>query len=124
MLKSNYDVMLDLTGYETAEPPAFLEGTASLVLDRKNKIAYATLSNRTFEKPAQTWAKLIGYRLVTFTSTNARNQRVLHTNTLLTICNHFGTCQPAISHRRLSCATVDRAETHAVCVSTSSGGVY
>jgi hypothetical protein len=90
MLNSNYEVAIDLTGYEQNATPSYLEGCASLVIDRRAKVAYCTYSNRTHKKPAQTWAKLLGYQLVEFTATNIRRQPVLHTNTMLSICENFG----------------------------------
>lgn len=50
--------MLDLRHHENKGQ--YLEGTGSIVLDRIQKIAYVSLSERTHLKLAQFWAKEMG----------------------------------------------------------------
>ena len=47
MLRRQYVHQADLSAFETAAEPRFLEGTGSLILDRVNKLAYAAISLRT-----------------------------------------------------------------------------
>ena len=56
--------VLDLRHH--AEEGRFLEGTGSLVLDRKTRTAYAALSARTHLSVAEEWAREMDYELVTF----------------------------------------------------------
>lgn len=60
-----------------------LEGTGSLVLDRINKIAYASLSERTDPELAQEWGEMAGYDVVTFDALHADGNPVYHTNVVM-----------------------------------------
>ncbi|MCW5936256.1 MAG: hypothetical protein KIT11_02990 [Fimbriimonadaceae bacterium] len=63
----------------------FLEGTGSLVLDRKNRVAYAAVSARTSVDAAKEWCNLMDYRLQSFVADGPGGLPVYHTNILLTI---------------------------------------
>lgn len=65
----------------------FLEGTGSMVLDRKNKIAYAAASQRTDLKLFYRWCVDLGYEPVYF-RTN-QNNPVYHTNVLMSIGENY-----------------------------------
>ena len=70
----------------------FLEGTGSMILDRPNKIIYATLSERTSEELLKQYAREIGYELVAFRSYhNAKQKEVLiyHTNVMLCVAQDY-----------------------------------
>ena len=56
-LNTNYSLKNDLTEYEAKN--IFLEGTGSLVLDRVNKIAYASISRRTDFVLFHEWCQLM-----------------------------------------------------------------
>ena len=45
---------------------SFLEGTGSIVLDRFNKIAYASISERTDLKIFKAWCKEMNYKSISF----------------------------------------------------------
>ena len=82
----------------------FLEGTGSLVLDRPNRIAYASLSPRTDLDVLGEFAQLLDYELVTFEAFDGGAQAVYHTNVLMALGARFAVIaaeaivQP--SHRR------------------------
>ena len=70
----------------------FLEGTGSMVLDRKNKIIYAAKSERTHIDPLIFFSKQTNFKLISFTSTHAFNdqeQLIYHTNVMMSICDNF-----------------------------------
>ncbi|WP_300393318.1 citrulline utilization hydrolase CtlX [Fusobacterium sp.] len=62
----------------------FLEGTGSIVLDRKNKKAYCSLSQRSDEKLFKIFCKEIGYKPVIFSSFQDGEQ-IYHTNVMMSI---------------------------------------
>ena len=64
----------------------FLEGTGSMVLDRENKIAYASLSERTNESLFNIWCKKMNFKAVSFASEGLKKQPIYHTNVLMSVC--------------------------------------
>jgi hypothetical protein len=86
---------VDLTHRETEGK--FLEGTGSLVLDRVNRVAYASLSPRTDLDVLGEFAQLLDYELVTFEAEGAAAQPVYHTNVVMAIGTRFAVvCGEAI----------------------------
>jgi hypothetical protein len=67
----------------------FLEGTGSLVLDRKNKIAYVALSPRTTEMALQEWQKITGYQIISFETDGLNQLPIYHSNVMLCIGSDF-----------------------------------
>ena len=65
----------------------FLEGTGSLVLDRKNKIAYCNLSSRSIEEVIDKFCASIGYSTEKFEAITPDKKEVYHTNVLMSIGN-------------------------------------
>jgi hypothetical protein len=78
---------MDFTSYEAAQQ--FLEGTGSMVLDRINKIAYACLSPRTNPEILEEFATKMGYRVVSFTSTDEKGTQIYHTNVVMSVGDRF-----------------------------------
>jgi hypothetical protein len=74
---------VDLTHHEKAG--RFLEGTGSLVLDHRERVAYACRSPRTDEQVAREWAQVMGYELELFAARDARGAPIYHTNVLMSI---------------------------------------
>jgi hypothetical protein len=74
---------VDLTHHE--QSGRYLEGTGSLVLDHRERVAYACLSPRTDEQVAREWAEAMDYRLELFAARDARGTPIYHTNVLLSI---------------------------------------
>lgn len=80
----------DYTKYELQKK--FLEGTGSMVLDRKNKTAYATISERTDAELFALFCRDYGYTPVTFKAyQTAQQQRlpIYHTNVMMQIADQY-----------------------------------
>ncbi|GAB3991214.1 arginine deiminase-related protein [Spirosoma daeguense] len=88
--------IIDLTHFE--KEGKFLEGTGSLVLDRMNRVAFASLSPRTHPDVVAEFGRQTGYRTVTFSAADANGQAIYHTNVLMCIADTFAVvCLSAIS---------------------------
>ena len=79
--------VLDLSGWE--EQGEFLEGTGSLVLDRKSKVAYACRSPRTSEAVLNEFCNGLGYRPIVFDAVDNSGSPVYHTNVVMSIGESF-----------------------------------
>ena len=66
-----------------------LEGTGSLVLDHVNKIAYASLSQRTHPEVLQKFCADFGYEPVTFRSESEPGRPIYHTNVMMCVGSEF-----------------------------------
>jgi hypothetical protein len=88
-LRRDYRVtkVIDYSAFE--DEGCCLEGTGSLVLDHRNKIAYVSLSNRSNPKVIQRFADDFNYEPVTFTSIGSNGQPVYHTNVMMCIGTAF-----------------------------------
>jgi len=75
--------LLDLTHYESAGH--FLEGTGSLVLDHRKRVAYACLSPRTHAEVLSDWACELDYEVVSFSAADRQGVPLYHTNVLMCI---------------------------------------
>ncbi|MCO6459898.1 MAG: amidinotransferase [Saprospiraceae bacterium] len=71
------------------EEGEFLEGTGSMILDRPNKIVYACLSPRTSIFLLDRFCLLMGYKLVSFFSTDANGKEIYHTNVMMAIADRY-----------------------------------
>src|SRR5204862_936143 len=67
----------------------YLEGKGSLLFDHVNKIAYASLSNRSNPKMIQRFADDFSYEPVIFTSIGPNGEPVYHTNVMMCIGTAF-----------------------------------
>ncbi|RYG47902.1 MAG: amidinotransferase, partial [Chitinophagaceae bacterium] len=75
----------------------FLEGTGSLVLDRKNKIAFACRSERTAEKLFEKFCIHAGYEGFIFEAVDREDQLIYHTNVMMCLANGFAVvCEEAV----------------------------
>ncbi|HXO93019.1 MAG TPA: arginine deiminase-related protein [Candidatus Acidoferrum sp.] len=88
-LRKHYRVteVIDYSAFE--DEGCCLEGTGSLVLDHRNKIAYVSLSNRSNPKVIRRFAEDFSYEPVTFTSIGFNGQPIYHTNVMMCICTAF-----------------------------------
>ncbi|MCY7352819.1 MAG: amidinotransferase, partial [Cytophagaceae bacterium] len=87
--------LVDLTAFE--DEGKFLEGTGSMVLDRKYKVAYACLSPRTSDDVLDAFALQMNYEIVKFNAVDAKGKAVYHTNVLMCIGDLFAVvCLEAI----------------------------
>lgn len=78
---------IDLAHYEKEN--IFLEGTGSMVLDRKNKLAYACLSERTNAKILDDFCKNFDYSPVVFNSYDLKGLPIYHTNVVMNVGEQF-----------------------------------
>ena len=87
--------LIDLSDYENKNH--FLEGTGSLVLDRKAKIAYACRSLRTSEDVIEDFCTQTGYNFVLFNALDGTGFPIYHTNVMMCIAEEFAViCLDAI----------------------------
>lgn len=87
--------IVDLTAFE--QEGKFLEGTGSLVLDRMHRVAFASLSPRTHPDVLAEYSRQTGYRVVSFSASDAGDTAVYHTNVLMCIGDTFAViCLQAI----------------------------
>jgi hypothetical protein len=89
-LRKHYRVM-DVVDYSASEQQEkYLEGTGSLVLDHVNKIAYASLSQRTHSMVLKQFCHDFGYEAVTFQSESEEGRPIYHTNVMMCVGSEFG----------------------------------
>lgn len=82
--------IIDYTSKENQN--IFLEGTGSMVLDRKNNIAYCSLSKRSDKNLFLQFCEENQYNPVYFTSfqtVNGKRQPIYHTNVMMSIGNQY-----------------------------------
>ncbi len=65
--------------------PQYLEGTGSIIIDRANQIAYASLSIRTDEKLFEDYCQFMKYKKVVFNSVDVDGIPIYHTNVMMAI---------------------------------------
>ncbi|MEA5428883.1 citrulline utilization hydrolase CtlX [Arcicella lustrica] len=88
--------IIDLSSFEQEEK--FLEGTGSMVLDRKNKIAYACISPRTHQEVLAEFALQTNYQIVAFEAVDGNGKQIYHTNVLMCVGGMFSVvCLEAVS---------------------------
>lgn len=88
-LKNSFQIkeVVDMTPFENENK--FLEGTGSLVFDHKNKICFASISERTNTELANNINKKLGYQTIILNYTDENNTPVYHTNVCMCIGNGF-----------------------------------
>lgn len=88
-LRQHYRVS-EVVDYSLGEGTGeFLEGTGSLVLDYANRVAYASLSQRTHPALVDGFCAEFGFESVKFQSATADGRAVYHTNVLMCIGSAF-----------------------------------
>ena len=91
--------VLDLSEYENEGK--FLEGTGSMVLDRKAKVAYACLSPRTSSEVLDRFCSELGYRAVVFNAEDQDGNPIYHTNVVMSVGEKYAVlCKEAIRSSR------------------------
>ena len=84
---------LNIVDYSSLEKEnIFLEGTGSLVLDRKNKKAYCSLSERADEKLLNIFCEDAGYKKIAFHSYQTVNEirkAIYHTNVMMAMGENY-----------------------------------
>ena len=87
----------------------YLEGTGSLVLDHRERVAYAALSSRTHAEAVAEFGRQLGFETVTFDTRDETGVPLYHTNVMLSIGEHFAViCADAIPDLRQRRAVLDR----------------
>lgn len=79
--------IVDLTNSE--ERQQFLEGTGSVILDRRNRIAYACLSSRTHRSEFENYCNLFNLKGIAFNAVDKNNLPIYHTNVMLSIADNY-----------------------------------
>ena len=80
------ELIKDYSLYENES--RFLEGTGSIVLDRKSKKAYCSLSGRSDLSLFKKFCNDMSYIPVFFNSSH-QSKPIYHTNVMMSICNNF-----------------------------------
>ncbi len=88
-IKSRYEVSAERSYTEAEAQDRFLEGTGSMVLDRKKRIAYACLSPRTDKDLFIKWCVDNQYEPVFFNAYDANGQLIYHTNVMMCIGDNY-----------------------------------
>lgn len=90
--------IVDFTSNESNN--LYLEGTGSMVLDRVNRIAYASLSDRTDPDVLNEFAQTFNYKVVSFSSyqsVSGKRKLIYHTNVMMCVGDDFAIlCKDAI----------------------------
>jgi hypothetical protein len=87
----------------------YLEGTGSLVLDRMQRIAYASLSPRTDLDVLGEFSQQLDYELVTFEALDGAGKAVYHTNVMMALGAQFAVvCGSAIAELKRRDAVYSR----------------
>jgi hypothetical protein len=88
--------IIDLTAHEHRNQ--HLEGTGSLVLDRVNRIAYASLSSRTHLDVLGDFAQQLDYEIVAFDAIDRDGVQIYHTNVMMNVGESLAViCDEAIA---------------------------
>lgn len=91
--------VLDLSPWEARK--LALEGTGSLVLDRRRRVAYACRSPRTAEAPLAQWARYLGYSVHLFDALDRDRVPIYHTNVMMALGSGFAVAAlDAVSNKR------------------------
>jgi len=85
--KFKFTAVEDFSYFELANQ--FLEGTGSMILDRKNKLMYACLSPRTDMEALETIAAKLNYKPIAFTALDKTGQKIYHTNVMMSMGDTF-----------------------------------
>jgi hypothetical protein len=88
-LRKHYRIV-DVVDYSACEEQGHcLEGTGSLVLDHVNKIAYASLSQRTNAEVLERFCADFAYEPVKFRSASEDGRPIYHTNVVMCVGSDF-----------------------------------
>lgn len=79
----NHRKVVDLTFWENENE--FLEGTGSMIFDRRKKIAYCCRSPRTSEKVLADFCSKMNYQPVLFSAVDKNDNQIYHTNVMMSV---------------------------------------
>lgn len=98
-IKIDPSTVLDLTHHETSG--RFLEGTGSLIFDRKRKVVFAHESARTSFRVLDDFCNQTNYQPIKFHAQDKGGKPIYHTNVVMSIGEGFSVvCLEAIQDRR------------------------
>ena len=106
---------LNVVDYSSLEKEnIFLEGTGSLVLDRKNKKAYCSLSERADEKLLNIFCEDAGYKKIAFHSCQTVDEErkpIYHTNVMMAMGENYAIlCADSIDNLEERAAVINELE--------------
>lgn len=79
----------------------YLEGTGSMVLDRKNRIAYVCKSPRSNKLVLKQFCKCLNYKPVFFKAIDKKQQPIYHTNVMMSVGADFVfLCKHALKRKK------------------------
>jgi len=78
---------IDMTNSE--ERNEFLEGTGSVIIDRKNCIAYCCISSRSHRSEFENYCNLLNLKGICFNAVDANNIPIYHTNVMLSVADKY-----------------------------------
>ena len=94
ILVDNYNFEInyvkDFTEFEDHDK--YLEGTGSMVLDRENKMCYASISVRTDEQAVLQWCDVFNYTPICFTANQdveGERKEIYHTNVMMCVADKY-----------------------------------
>ena len=90
--KQNYSVSEIVSYTKWENKNVFLEGTGSLIFDRKNKIAYAGISKRTNPAIFNDFSKESGFKIISFKALQSfgkKRKPIYHTNVMMCLGEKF-----------------------------------
>lgn len=106
--------IVDLTAFE--QQGVFLEGTGSLVLDRRARLAYSCVSARTSPEAVTAFCERMDYEPVIFDAYDRHGHPIFHTNVLMSVGTEFAIlCAEAIPKAQRQ-AVLGRLEGQGRCV--------
>ncbi|MBA2695174.1 MAG: amidinotransferase [Actinobacteria bacterium] len=89
MLKQRYRVQ-DVTDYSGLEHDGmFLEGTGAMVLDHRERVAYAARSHRANPLALERFCSRFNYESMVFDATDRAGRQIYHTNVMMCIASQF-----------------------------------
>lgn len=114
----NIEIKHDYSSYENNN--VFLEGTGSIVLDRKNKLAYCSISNRSNNDLFLRFCNDMHFKPIVFSSIH-ENLPIYHTNVMMSMCKNFVViCLESISNiddKRILIQTFNNLEIEIIDIS-------
>ncbi|MCB0703657.1 MAG: amidinotransferase [Saprospiraceae bacterium] len=84
-LEQNFRVKETLHLEDKESENLFLEGTGSMILDRRHRLVYACRSERTSEELLEIFAMKVGYQMILFDAADAAGKPIYHTNVLMAL---------------------------------------
>lgn len=89
LLAQSHQITEQISLEDAEEDNVFLEGTGSMIIDRKNRLVYACLSERTDKGLLEEFCEKFNYRPVTFTAVDPNGLPIYHTNVIMALGDGF-----------------------------------